>query len=79
MLGIDFLGYKLKNPLMLTEGPLSGTESLLMKAFESEVGLIFTKGIRLKEQKSPVPFMNIHKGSLLNADWSCIGITDGWK
>ena len=45
-----------------------------MKASESEAGLIFTKGIRLEEQKSPVPFMNIHKGSLLNADWSCIGI-----
>ena len=77
MLGIDFLGYKLKNPLMLTEGPLSGTESLLKKASESEAGLIFTKGIRLEEQKSPVPFMNIHKGSLFNADWSCIGI-DRW-
>ncbi len=77
MLGIDFLGFKLKNPLMLTEGPLSGTESLLIKASESEAGLIFTKGIRLGEQKSPVPFMNIHKGSLFNADWSCIGI-DRW-
>jgi dihydroorotate dehydrogenase (NAD+) catalytic subunit len=74
MLGIDFLGYKLKNPLMLTEGPLSGTESLLKKASESEAGLIFTKGIRLEEQKSPVPFMKIHKGSLFNADWSCIGM-----
>ena len=77
MLEIDFLGYRLKNPLMLTEGPLSGTESLLMKASESEAGLIFTKGIRLEEQRSPVPFMNIYKGSLLNADWSCIGI-DRW-
>lgn len=74
MLGVDFLGNKLKNPLMLTEGPLSGTESLLKKASESEAGLIFTKGIRLEKQKSSVPFMNIYKGSLFNADWSCIGI-----
>lgn len=78
MLEIDFLGYTLKNPLMLTEGPLSGTETLLKKASESEVGLIFTKGIRLEEQKSPVPFMNIYKGSLFNADWSCIGI-ENWE
>ena len=63
---------------MLTEGPQSGTEELLKSASESEVGLIFTKGIRLEEVKSPVPFMNINKGSLYNADWSCIGI-DKWE
>lgn len=74
MLGIDFLGYRLKNPLMLTEGPLSGTEPLLLKAAESEAGLIFTKGIRPEEHKSPVPFMSIYQGSLINADWSCIGL-----
>jgi len=78
MLDVDFLGYRLKNPLMLTEGPQSGTEELLKTASESEVGLIFTKGIRLEEVKSPVPFMNIYKGSLFNADWSCIGI-DNWE
>ncbi len=78
MLEVDFLGYTLKNPLMLTEGPQSGTEELLRIASKSEVGLIFTKGIRLEEQKSPVPFMNIFKGSLFNADWSCIGI-DKWE
>ncbi len=77
MLEVDFLGYTLKNPLMLTEGPQSGTEELLKTASESEVGLIFTKGIRPEEEKSPVPFMNINKGSLFNADWSCIGI-DKW-
>ena len=78
MLEIDFLGYTLKNPLMLTEGPLSGTETLLIKASESEAGLIFTKGIRPEQVKSPVPFMNIYKGSLFNADWSCIGI-ENWE
>jgi len=78
MLEVDFLGYTLKNPLMLTEGPQSGTEKLLKTAADSEVGLIFTKGIRLEEVKSPVPFMNINKGSLYNADWSCIGI-DSWE
>lgn len=78
MLEVDFLGYTLKNPLMLTEGPQSGTEELLKTASQSDVGLIFTKGIRLKEQKSPVPFMNVYKGGLFNADWSCIGI-DMWE
>jgi dihydroorotate dehydrogenase (fumarate) len=77
MLTTDFLGYSLKNPLMLTEGPLSGTGPLIKKAAESGAGLIFTKGIRPKAIRSPVPYMSIHNGSLMNADWSCIGM-DEW-
>jgi dihydroorotate dehydrogenase/NAD-dependent dihydropyrimidine dehydrogenase PreA subunit len=77
MLTTDFLGFSLKNPLMLTEGPLSGTGTLIQKAAESGVGLIFTKGIRPKAVRSPVPYMSIHNGSLMNADWSCIGM-DEW-
>lgn len=73
MLEIDFLGYRLKNPLMLTEGPLSGTEALIRKAAQSDAGLIFTKGIRPEAHHSPVPFMSMYRGSLINADWSCIG------
>jgi len=77
MLTTDFLGFSLKNPLMLTEGPLSGTEELIRKAAKSGVGLIFTKGIRPEAIRSPVPYMSICNGSLMNADWSCIGI-DAW-
>lgn len=77
MLTTEFLGYTLKNPLMLTEGPLSGDEELIMRAAASEVGLIFTKGIRPEPVRSPVPYMSVYNGSLMNADWSCIGI-DAW-
>jgi len=77
MLKTDFLGYTLKNPLMLTEGPLSGTEELIRQAAASDVGLIFTKGIRPEPVRSPVPYMSIVNGSLMNADWSCIGI-EAW-
>ncbi|MBI9105181.1 MAG: 4Fe-4S binding protein [Spirochaetales bacterium] len=76
MLTIDFLGQRLKNPLMLTEGPLSGNETLIREASEADIGLIFTKGIRIKPILSPVPYMSIHNGSLMNADWSCIGIEE---
>jgi len=78
MLETGFLGYTLKNPLMLTEGPLSGSEELIRKASASDVGLIFTKGIRPEPVRSPVPYMSIYNGSLMNADWSCIGI-DAWE
>ncbi len=78
MFSTDFLGFSLKNPLMLTEGPMSGTEKLIMDALAEEVGLIFTKGIRPEPITSPVPFMNLYRRSLMNADWSCIGI-DAWE
>jgi dihydroorotate dehydrogenase (NAD+) catalytic subunit len=78
MLKTDFLGYTLRSPLMLTEGPISGTEETIRRAAEKDIGLIFTKGIRLQPVKSPVPYMNVHRGSLMNADWSCIGI-DEWE
>jgi dihydroorotate dehydrogenase/Pyruvate/2-oxoacid:ferredoxin oxidoreductase delta subunit len=62
---------------MLTEGPLSGTGELIRRAAAADVGLIFTKGIRPESIRSPVPYMSIHGGSLMNADWSCVGI-DEW-
>lgn len=77
MLSIDFLGFKLKNPLMLSEGPLSGSFEMLKKVSEYRIGLIFTKGIRLKAVNSPVPFIRKYERSLINADWSCIGL-DEW-
>lgn len=76
-LSIDFLGFRLKNPLMLSEGPLSGNFELLNRLSEYRIGLIFTKGIRLKPANSPVPFIRKYERSLINADWSCIGL-DEW-
>ncbi len=77
MLSVDFLGFKLRNPLMLTEGPLSGTKELLERAANFRIGLIFTKGIRPKPAHSPVPYIRKYERSLINADWSCIGL-DEW-
>ncbi len=78
MLTTEFLGYTLKNPMMLTEGPLSGKKELIEEAAGSGPGLIFTKGIRPEPVSSPVPYMKVYQGSLMNADWSCIGI-DAWE
>lgn len=73
-LSIEFLGFRLKNPLMLTEGPFSANKHLIEKACESEAGLIFTKGIRPEAVNSPVPYIRRYEQSLMNADWSCIGL-----
>lgn len=77
MLSTDFLGFSLKNPLALTEGPLSGNGELIRKAASAGPGLIFTKGIRPEPILSPVPYMSVHGGTLMNADWSCIGF-EAW-
>ncbi len=77
-ISIDFLGFTLKNPLMLTEGPLSGSLELIEKASKFEIGMIFTKGIRLESTESPVPYIRKYEKSLINADWSDIGFQE-WK
>ncbi|MBI9103828.1 MAG: 4Fe-4S binding protein [Spirochaetales bacterium] len=78
MFEIDFLGMKIKNPLMLTEGPLSGNEEFILKAAQADLGLIFTKGIRPEPILSPTPYLGIYDTSLMNGDWSCIGY-EAWK
>ncbi len=75
-ISIDFLGFTLKNPLMLTEGPLSGSFELIKKASKFEIGMIFTKGIRPEHIKSPVPYIRKYERSLINADWSDIGFKE---
>ncbi|HAJ32446.1 MAG TPA: hypothetical protein DCK79_03635 [Candidatus Atribacteria bacterium] len=75
-ISIDFLGFTLKNPLMLTEGPLSGSFELIEKASKFEIGMIFTKGIRPEHIKSPVPYIRKYERSLINADWSDIGFKE---
>jgi len=78
-LSVDFLGFRLKNPLMLTEGPLSGDLQLIERASDYDIGLIFTKGIRPKRAVSPMPYMSRYGRSLINADWSDIGLEEWLK
>lgn len=78
-ISIDFLGFTLENPLMLTEGPLSGSLELIEKASKFEIGMIFTKGIRPEPIKSPVPYIRKYERSLINADWSDIGFKEWIK
>jgi len=77
-ISIDFLGFTLKNPLMLTEGPLSGSFELIKKASKFEIGMIFTKGIRPEHIKSPLPYIRKYERSLINADWSVTSIAKNY-
>jgi dihydroorotate dehydrogenase (NAD+) catalytic subunit len=77
-LATDFLGFTLKNPLALTEGPLSNSLERILSASESDAGIIFTKGIQPKPSRSWAPYIRTyHKKSLINADWTDIGF-DAW-
>jgi dihydroorotate dehydrogenase (NAD+) catalytic subunit len=72
-LSVDFLGLKLRNPLAITEGPLSKDAQTIRWALEHEVGVVFTKGIRPEPAISPSPYVVRAGRSLMNADWSDIG------
>ncbi|MDY7078783.1 MAG: 4Fe-4S binding protein [Chloroflexota bacterium] len=73
-LTVDFLGHTLRNPLALTEGPLTGSADRIRRAAGHSIGIMFTKGIRPQPATSPNPFIaKTGRSSLMNADWSDIG------
>ena len=73
-LTVDFLGHTLRNPLALTEGPLTGSADRIRRAAAHSIGVMFTKGMRPQPAASPNPFIaKTGRGSLMNADWSDVG------
>ncbi len=76
-LSVDFLGLKLRNPLAITEGPLTKDAETIRRALSHEVGIVFTKGMRPQPAVSPSPYIVKAGRSLMNADWSDIGF-EAW-
>jgi len=76
-LAVDFLGLRLRNPLAITEGPLTKDGDTIRRALDHEVGVVFTKGIRPQPAISPSPYIVKSGRSLMNADWSDIGF-EAW-
>jgi len=76
-LSVDFLGLRLRNPLAITEGPLTRDAETIRRALEHEVGIVFTKGMRPQPAVSPSPYIVKAGRSLMNADWSDIGF-EAW-
>lgn len=66
----------MRTPLLLSEGPLSGSVDSIRRAAEHQVGAIITKGQRPEPAVSPNPYIaQTREGSLINADWSDMGYT----
>lgn len=77
-LSVEFLGLRLRNPLALTEGPLTGSAGRIRRAAGYPIGLVVTKGIRPAPAVSPNPYIaKTGRNNLMNADWSDIGF-DQW-
>ncbi len=76
-LSVEVSGIKFKNPLILSEGPLTGNSRLIERAAQHNIGAIVTKSIRQEPAKSANPYMIAANRGLINADWTDIGF-DAW-
>jgi len=76
-LSVEISGIILKNPLVLSEGPLSGCSRLIERAAQHNIGAIVTKSIRQEAAQSANPYMIAANRGLINADWTDIGF-DAW-
>lgn len=76
-LSVEISGVKLKNPLVLSEGPLTGSVRLIERAAQHNIGAIVTKSIRQEPAQSANPYMIAANRGLINADWTDIGF-DAW-
>lgn len=71
-LQVDLCGIQLKNPLILSSGPLSWNAEAIEAAFQAGAAAVVTKTIRPQATINPVPHIaSIGHRSLLNAEgWS---------
>lgn len=72
-LSVEVAGIKMENPLVLSEGPLSGSARLINRAAQHKVGAIVTKSVRMEPSESEKPYMIASRRGLINADWTDIG------
>ena len=76
-MSVNVAGITMANPLVLSEGPSSGSARLIERAARHKMGAIVTKSVRLEPSKSENPYMTATAGGLINADWTDIGF-DAW-
>lgn len=76
-ISIDFCGYHLKSPYILSSGPLSYSAEGMICAYNAGAGAVVTKTIRLNAADNPVHHMGtVGNNSLINCEkWSDID----WK
>ncbi len=76
-LSVKVAGVSMKNPLVLSEGPLTANARLIKRAAEHPIGAITTKSIQQQNSRSENPYMIAVGRGLINADWTATDL-DGW-
>ena len=73
-ISIDFCGYHLKSPYILSSGPLSYSAEGMIRAYNAGAGAVVTKTIRLDAADNPIHHMGtVGNSSLINCEkWSDI-------
>lgn len=68
-IGIDFCGYKLQSPFILSSGPLTYGADGMIKGFQAGCGAVVTKTIRKSAAINPVHHMGtVNNDSLINCE-----------
>lgn len=68
-IGIEFCGYKLQSPFILTSGPLCADSEGMIRGHQAGCGAVVTKTIRLGAAINPVHHIGaINKDSLINCE-----------
>lgn len=76
-MSVEVAGVRMNNPLVLSEGPLSGSARLIERAARHKMGAIVTKSVRMEPSKSENPYMISAARGLINADWTDVGF-EAW-
>lgn len=68
-IGIEFCGYKLQSPFILSSGPLTYGAEGMIKGFKAGCGAVVTKTIRKSAAINPVHHMGtVNNDSLINCE-----------
>lgn len=78
-LSTDFMGLHLKNPLLLSSGPLSSSGEMMLKALDAGVGAVVTETI-LNEIRPNVRPRLVHRGEGMQNIWLYTELNlEDWK
>lgn len=78
-ISIDFCGYKLQSPFILSSGPLSYGAEGMIKAYRAGCGAVVTKTIRKAAAINPVHHMGtVNNDSLINCEKWADSAPDCW-
>ncbi|HJX24111.1 MAG TPA: hypothetical protein VJ574_06905 [Candidatus Bathyarchaeia archaeon] len=77
-LSVEFCGLKLRNPLILTPGPMTQDGESILQAARYGAGAVINRSIEKKGGKDPMPCLSSLGGGILNATTASASSVDDW-